>query len=205
MDILNQKLKPLSKYGDQVPQIKAFADKQKLESGVIVGAAIVVLSLITLIFFGATILTLGITVLYPAAQSIKAIHSEDKNDDKEWLTYWIIFGLFTLIDDFFGWVLALIPYFFWIKLAFFLFLLAPQTKGALTVYNTVAQPFLVKYRKDIEKLIEDIQGVASKAAKDAKSEILKQAQDPTVLLKAAQVAGEAQKNIQTFGEKPVQE
>ena len=73
----------MSKYGDQVPQIKAFADKQKLESGVIVGAAIVVLSLITLIFFGATILTLGITVLYPAAQSIKAIHSEDKNDDKE--------------------------------------------------------------------------------------------------------------------------
>jgi hypothetical protein len=45
----------------------------------------------------------------------------------------------------------------------------------------------------------------SKAAKDAKSEILKQAQDPTVLLKAAQVAGEAQKNIQNFGDKPVQE
>ena len=63
----------------------------------------------------------------------------------------------------------------------------------------------MKYRKDIEKLIEDIQGVASKAAKDAKSEILKQAQDPNVLLKAAQVAGEAQKNIQTFGDKPVQE
>jgi hypothetical protein len=41
------------------------------------------------------------------------------------LTYWIIFGLFTVLDDFLGWFLAFIPYFFWLKLAFFVFLLAP--------------------------------------------------------------------------------
>lgn len=203
MEILNQKLKPLSKYGDQVPQIKAFAQQQKLESGVIVGLALVVLSLITLIFFGTTILTLGITVLYPAAQSIKAIESNGKDDDKEWLTYWIIFGLFTLIDDFFGFVLAMIPYFFWIKLAFFVFLFAPQTKGALKIYNAVAKPLLDQYRPVIEKLIADVQGVAKDAVKEAKSEVLKQAQDPQTLIKAAQLAGQAQKYAED--KEPVEE
>ena len=193
MEILNQKLKPLSKYGDQVPQIKAFAAQQKLESGVIVGAALLVVSIITLIFFGSTILTLGITVIYPAVQSIKAIESEGKDDDKEWLTYWIIFGLFTLVDDIFGCLLSMIPYFFLIKLAFFVFLFAPQTKGALKIYNTVAKPLLEQYRPVIEKLINDVQGVAKDAVKEAKSEVLKTAQDPQTLLKAAQYANQAQK------------
>ena len=67
MDKINQLAKPLTKYGDQVPQIKEFASKQGLESGVIVLAAIVVVSLITFLFFGYTLITLGITVVYPAA------------------------------------------------------------------------------------------------------------------------------------------
>ena len=143
----------------------ALAKKNNIESGVILGAFLLVLSLITLIFFGTTLLTLGITVLYPAVQSVKAIESSGKEDDKIWLTYWIIFGSFTLIDDFFGWALAIIPYFFWIKLAFFLYLLAPQTRGALIVYHNAVQPFLNKYRQDIEKLTEDISGAAKEAAK----------------------------------------
>jgi len=127
MEMLNAKLKPLSKYGDQVPQIHEFAKKNNLESGVIVGAALIVLSIFTIIFFGTTLLTLGITVIYPATQSIKAIQSEGKHDDQEWLTYWIIFGLFTLADDFLGFLLNMIPYYFWIKLLFFVYLFLPQT------------------------------------------------------------------------------
>lgn len=67
MDKINQVAKPLTKYGDQVPQIKEFARQQGLESGVIVLVGIVVVSLITFLFFGGTIITLGFTVVYPAA------------------------------------------------------------------------------------------------------------------------------------------
>jgi len=84
-----------------------------------------VLSIITLFVFGATILTLAITVLYPAAKSIQALETEHTEDDKEWLTYWIIFGIFTLLDDFAGFILNMIPYFFWLRLAFFVYLFAP--------------------------------------------------------------------------------
>jgi receptor expression-enhancing protein 5/6 len=88
-----------------VPQIKDLASKAGVESGVILGGVAAVTGLITLIFFGATLLTLFITVLYPSVKSIQALESVGKDDDKEWLTYWIIFGIFTLLDDFCGYIL----------------------------------------------------------------------------------------------------
>jgi receptor expression-enhancing protein 5/6 len=153
MDILNARLRPLSALGDKVPQIKEFARNAGIESGVIVAAGGAVLSLVTLCIFGATILTLAITVLYPAAKSIQALETHSTDDDKEWLTYWIIFGIFTLLDDFAGFLLSMIPYYFWIKLAFFVYLFAPMTKGSQTIYNTVVKPLLDQYKDKIEGLI----------------------------------------------------
>jgi len=153
MDILNARLRPLSALGDKVPQIKDFARNAGIESGVIVAAGGAVLTLVTLCVFGATILTLAITVLYPAAKSIQALETHRTDDDKEWLTYWIIFGVFTLLDDFAGFLLSMIPYYFWIKLAFFVYLFAPMTKGSQTIYNSVVKPLLDQYKDKIEGLI----------------------------------------------------
>lgn len=121
------------------------AKKAGVESGVILGAGVLVSSLVILLVFGATILTLSITVLYPAVKSIQALETASPDDDKEWLTYWIIFGLFSLIDDFFGFVLSLIPYYYWLKLVFFVILFAPQTRGAQLIYNSVVKDLLNKY------------------------------------------------------------
>jgi len=125
MDILNQKLRPLNPIADKVPQLTQLAKQAGVESGVLLGAIALVTLLVTFIMFGATILTLTITVLYPGFKSIQALETQSADDDKEWLTYWIIFGLFSLIDDFFGFALNFIPYFYWIKLLFFIYLLAP--------------------------------------------------------------------------------
>jgi hypothetical protein len=70
MDLLNQKLKPLSPIANKVPQIEQLAKQYGIESGVILGAGILVGLLVTFILFGSTILTLTITVLYPAFKSI---------------------------------------------------------------------------------------------------------------------------------------
>lgn len=127
MEKINQMTKPLSVYGDRVPQIKEIAGKLGVETGVLLGGVSALTLLITLFIFGSTILTLTITVIYPSIKSIGALESKGIDDDKEWLTYWIIFGLFTLLEDFAGFILNMIPYFYWVKLVFFIFLLAPQT------------------------------------------------------------------------------
>ena len=38
--------------------------------------------------------------LYPAYCSIKALESSTKIDDTQWLTYWVVFGLFSVIEYF---------------------------------------------------------------------------------------------------------
>ena len=82
--------------------------------------------LILMILQGWTILVTTITVLYPAVHSIRAIESDDGgSDDKVWLTYWMVFGTFTVIETFFGFIFYFVPYWDWIRLGLFIWLLMP--------------------------------------------------------------------------------
>jgi len=191
MDLLNQKLKPLSPLADKVPQVKQLAQNLGVESGVLLGGGLLVTLLLTFILFGATILTLTITVLYPAFKSIQALETESATDDKEWLTYWIIFGLFNLIDDVFGCILSFIPYWYWVKLGFFIYLLAPQTRGAQFLYNAFVKDLLEKNKAKIEGLINDVQGSVKDVASEAKKAAVDQLNDPNNFRKAAQLAASA--------------
>ena len=161
-----------------MPQLRDLAKAVGVESGVLLAAIILVSLLVTFCLFGATIVTLTITVLFPAFKSIQALESDGTQDDKEWLTYWIIFGIFSLIDDFFGCILEFIPYYYWIKLAFFIYLLAPQTQGAMFIYNNIVKGFLEKNKASIQGLIDDVKGSVNEAASEAKKTAINELQNP---------------------------
>ena len=77
---------------------------------------------------GAEIMTVTMTVAYPAFKSIQALETaEDEEDDKIWLSYWVIFGVITIVDQFFWWALEFIPFYFWLRLGFFMWLFMPQS------------------------------------------------------------------------------
>ena len=57
-----------------------------------------------------------VSVAYPAFKSALALQTETMDDDKMWLTYWMAFGLFNMLDDTFGYFLQMIPFYFLIKL-----------------------------------------------------------------------------------------
>ena len=121
-------------------------------------------------FLGGTILTAVITVVYPAYKSIKALETKDtEDDDKVWLTYWTVFGIFTLVDEFAFFLLNLIPFYYYIKLGFFLWMMAPQTQGATIVYRSILRPILHQHRDKIEKIIAEVKGGAMNIAADAKN------------------------------------
>lgn len=149
MDKLNEIAKPLNKYAEKVPQIVDISKKAGVQPGVLLLAGLTLSALIIFVMFGATILTVVLTVVYPSIQSIKAIESAGEDDDKEWLTYWTIFGLATLADEFGGVILSFIPFYFYFKLAFFVFLMAPQTKGALFLYRNFVGPLLRNNKQTI--------------------------------------------------------
>ena len=91
---------------------------------------------------GWYIVTMLLTVIYPGLHSIRAIESANKNDDKVWLTYWMVFGFIHVLETFIRFLLDFIPYFEWIRLAFFVWLITPQKNGAQVLYESVLRPAL---------------------------------------------------------------
>ena len=102
----------------------------------------------------------------------------------------------SLIDDLFGCLLGMIPYYYWVKLGFFVFLFAPQTRGAQLLYKTVVKDLLDRYKDKIEGLISDVKGSVSDVAKEAKKAAIDEMQKPEHFMKAAQVAAQAQKELE---------
>jgi len=83
----------------------------------------------------------------PAYLSFRAIESPGHEDDLQWLTYWVVFGWFTLMESVaLRVVLHYLPWYFPLKTAFIIWLQLPSTRGAQVFYHAVAKPVLNNLR-----------------------------------------------------------
>ena len=64
--------------------------------------------------------------LYPAYKSFKAIESKESSDDTMWLTYWVVYGFFSVVEVFADVLLAWFPFYYYVKLVFLLWLMNPN-------------------------------------------------------------------------------
>ncbi|KAM3146608.1 hypothetical protein pb186bvf_001138 [Paramecium bursaria] len=109
-----------------------------------------------------------IGVLYPSYKSIQALSSSEKDDDKQWLTYWVVFSTITVVDSSFGFVLEFIPFYHLIRLALFVSLFHPKLQGAQVIYDKFIAPNYVKYHEQLE---QQAKGFLSKAEQVAKEKL----------------------------------
>jgi len=149
----------------------------KVNPGLLLGGILSVVFLIVMLIKGWLIVMTFITVLYPAVHSIRAIESSEEEDDKVWLTYWMVFGVLNVLETFFGFVFWIIPYWGWLRLALFVWLLLPQFRGSKVIYDTVVKPMMEKNKELIESWISKAKQAANKAAKEAQEA----ASDPTLI------------------------
>ena len=122
--------------------------------GKIISTVLLISSIFCFINLFSKYITCLVGVILPAYWSIKAIESEDYNDEKQWLTYWTIFGLFTLLDQFANFILRIFPFYFIVKIVFLIWCFMPNTMGALFIYNKLVAPYFKKYEEKIDKKIE---------------------------------------------------
>ena len=121
----------------------------------VLGGFLFVAGLLLLLFSGFTIVVTCYTVIYPGLLSIRAINSKRKDDDKTWLTYWLIFGLLNVAETFLGFVFYFIPYWAWVRIGLFIWLL--QFNGSKTLYDTVLRDLLAKNKDLIKDFINRTQ------------------------------------------------
>uniref|UniRef100_A0A1D1Z2J9 HVA22-like protein n=1 Tax=Anthurium amnicola TaxID=1678845 RepID=A0A1D1Z2J9_9ARAE len=85
-----------------------------------------------------------IMLLYPLYASVVALESPSKLDDEQWLAYWILYSFLTLLEMVAEPVLAWIPIWYQIKVAFVAWLVLPPFRGAAFIYERFVREQLRK-------------------------------------------------------------
>lgn len=94
---------------------------------------------------GAKLISDLVAFLYPAYESFKAIDSADGSGaDTQWLTYWVVFAVISIFEQCAQFLVAWVPFYFFIKIAFFIWLYHPSTLGAGMIYKSL-RPFILPY------------------------------------------------------------
>lgn len=157
--------KKLQQQVDSVPQMQQLQQKTGIDSTLIVcGAAVFVFGLIILNVGGQLLVNL-IGFVYPAYQSFKAIESAHKEDDVQWLTYWVVFAVLNLIEFFADIILYWLPFYYAFKTILVLWLSLPAFNGASLVYKQAIRPMLMNHQSKIDKELEQLKKQASDALK----------------------------------------
>ena len=98
-----------------------------------------------------------IGVGFPVLKSFHTLVQGDEAEEKQWLTYWVVFGAFSVFDHFAGWILYFIPFFFVIKLAFLIWLMHPRFRGATFVYDQ----YLREAVKPLDRQLNEVEAKIS--------------------------------------------
>lgn len=138
----------------KVPALKEYVllieDKTKINIEYFVVGAVAILALCIFSGFCASPITNIVGFAYPAYSSIAAIESKDKQDDTHWLTYWVVFAFFCVVENFADYILYWIPFYYAVKISFLVWCMLPKYQGAKIVYNMLIKPAFLKHENAID-------------------------------------------------------
>ncbi|SMN18224.1 similar to Saccharomyces cerevisiae YPR028W YOP1 Membrane protein that interacts with Yip1p to mediate membrane traffic [Maudiozyma saulgeensis] len=117
--------------------------KTKIPRSYLISAFTFVYLLLTFLNIGGIgqILSNFAGFVLPTYFSIQAIKTTTKDDDMKLLSYWIIFGFLNVIEFWSGAIIYLIPFYWFLKVIFLVYIAIPSTGGAFMIWTKVIEPF----------------------------------------------------------------
>ncbi|KAM3509754.1 hypothetical protein MY10362_000428 [Beauveria mimosiformis] len=96
---------------------------------------------------GGQLLTNFAGFVIPGYYSLAALFTDSKDDDTQWLTYWVVFAFFSVVESFFN-IVYWFPFYFVFKFVFLLWLSLPMFRGAEIIFRSFLAPTLSRYFKE---------------------------------------------------------
>ena len=145
--------------------LATLADTLKISKLWIAGMGVLFTTLFLFFGLGANLLCNLVGFLYPAYESFKAIESGNREDNVQWLIYWVVFGCFHIAEIGIEILLSWFPFYYAFKLGFLVYCFLPSTRGAQFVYGNIIKPFLethqVRFDDAANSINEELYGSVS--------------------------------------------
>jgi len=164
---VQDKLKKLRNRLDEIPFMQQAEEVTKVPKEYLVAGGVVVVFLLIFFSIGAGSICSLVGFAYPAYKSFEAIEGPNKSDVTQWLIYWVVYAFFSIIEVFVDKLLYWIPFYYTFKMAFLVWAMLPQTKGAKYLYDSFLKDFLKKNESKIDKALSDAKKSASVMVSEA--------------------------------------
>eukprot|EP00892_Ulva_mutabilis_P004461 jgi/Ulvmu1/2387/UM130_0020.1 len=110
-------------------------------------------------FFFTNVLCTIAGLGFPGYMTFRALETYDPADEKQWLTYWVIFAILQSIEVFGYYILTWIPLYYELKLILIIWLINPGTRGAEVLYNKYIWKLLRQYASQWDPTFKPTNGV----------------------------------------------
>ncbi|KAG9019061.1 hypothetical protein FRB90_006804 [Tulasnella sp. 427] len=102
-----------------------------------------------------SLLSSVIAYAYPAYASFKSLSKRPAEEPEleRWLMYWCVVGCIVGLEHVGEWTISWIPFYWFMKAIFLLWLALPQTQGASYIYQVHLAPLLAEYEPAIDQHI----------------------------------------------------
>lgn len=85
---------------------------------------------------------------------IKAIESSRKEDDTQWLTYWVVFAAFSVVEFFSDIIFGWFPFYWLAKIVFLVWCFVPiKNNGSMVIYARIVRPFFLRNTSKVDKVL----------------------------------------------------